>query len=222
MADEDEEAVEEPVHVEDAARLVVDAQLRPGDRLHELLVGAEAAREHDESIGELGHQRLALVHGAHHVQVAQGVVGDLVTGQRLGDHAGGPSARGQRGVGDHAHQPHRGAAVDELDAALGHRRAEALGGQREAWIGPGARAAEDAQRLDGRHAGLPSGTGICGRRTAAGRRTRRTMVSAASLSWMVKEKAAAARAKIAATRKAKRYPVMSGDDVLACRARSLR
>ena len=114
-----------------------------------------------------------------------GVVGDLVPGQRLGDHAGGPSARGQRGVGDHAHQPDRGAAVDEPDAALGQppcRIARAASVKR---VGARARAAEDAERLDGRHAGLPSGTGICGRRTAAGRRTRRTMVSAASLSWMV-------------------------------------
>ena len=102
------------------------------------------------------------MHGAHDVQVAQGVVRDLVAGQRLGDDTGGPSARGQCGVGDHAHQAHRGAAVDELDATLGHGRAEARRGRSEGRIRAGTGAAEDAERLDGRHAGLPSGTGSLG------------------------------------------------------------
>ncbi len=96
------------------------------------------------------------------------LVGDLVAGQGLGDDAGRPSARRQCGIGHHAHQADRGAAVDELDAAPGDGGAESLGGRREGRIDPGARAAEHAEGLDGRHAGLPSGTGICWRRHGGG------------------------------------------------------
>ena len=119
VSEEAEQVVEEPVHVEDPAGLVVDAQLRPRDGLHELLVRPEPAREHDKGIRQIRHERLALVHGAHHVQVAQRLMGDLVTRQRLGDDAGGPSARRQGGVGHHTHQAHRGAAVDELKSRAG-------------------------------------------------------------------------------------------------------
>ena len=81
VAHEGEEVVEEAVDIEDGARFVVNAELRPRHRLHELLVGAESARQHDECVGQLGHQGLALVHGAHHVQIAERLVGDLVAGQ---------------------------------------------------------------------------------------------------------------------------------------------
>ena len=81
VAHEGEQVIEEAVDVEDAAGLGVDAELGPGHRLHELLVGAEATRQHDEGVGQLGHACLALVHGGDHVEVAQGVMGDLVASQ---------------------------------------------------------------------------------------------------------------------------------------------
>ena len=50
VAHEDEEIVEEAVDVEDAAGLVVDAELSPCHRLHELLVGPEPAGKHHEGV----------------------------------------------------------------------------------------------------------------------------------------------------------------------------
>ena len=43
---------EEAGHVEQADRLVVQADLRPGERLGQLLEGAESARQRDERVGQ--------------------------------------------------------------------------------------------------------------------------------------------------------------------------
>ena len=204
MAEEGEEVVEVAVDVEDAAALVVDAELRPGDRFHELLAGAEPPWQHDERVRQLGHERLALVHGRDHVEIAEGAVRDLVPGQGLGDHARRPSACRDGSVGHHAHQPDRGAAVDEADATLGQPGAEALGGRCEGGVRSGAGPAEHAYGGRRPHAGSPRGPGPPPRGAdAAGRRRRRTIVSAASLSWMESENAAPARAKSAAVRNAR-------------------
>jgi hypothetical protein len=42
----------------------VDAELAPGHDLEELVERADAARERDEAVGQLGHERLAGVHGS--------------------------------------------------------------------------------------------------------------------------------------------------------------
>ena len=136
IAHEDQQVVEEAVHVQDAAGLVVDPELRPRDGLHELLVGPEPAGQHDEGIRELGHERLALVHGAHHMQVAEGAMGDFVAGQRLGDHARRSSTRRQCRIGHHSHEAHRGTAVDKLDAAFGDSGPETPGCRGEGRVSP--------------------------------------------------------------------------------------
>ena len=66
----------------------------------------------------------------HDVEVVQCRVCDLVPGQGLGDDPGGPAARGQGGIGDHAHQSDGGAAVDEPDATAGEARSQPFGGSR--------------------------------------------------------------------------------------------
>ena len=204
VGEEAEEVVEEPVGVQQPATLVVDAELGPGDRLHELFERAEAAGQHDERIGQVRHERLALVHGRHHMQVAQGPMGDLVTRERLGDDPDDPAARCDHGVRHHAHQTHRGAAVDEADPPRRQLGAESLRREREARIGAGARAAEDADVAHGRHAVLACGTGTGSASLCAGRISRRrTIVAAASLSWIESEKTTAARANPAAVRKAR-------------------
>ena len=53
---------EEAGDVEHAARLGMDAQLSPGEDLKELIEGPEAAGQHDERVGLIGHRGLALVH----------------------------------------------------------------------------------------------------------------------------------------------------------------
>ena len=108
------------------------------------------------------------------------------------------------GVGHDAHEPDGGAPVDESDTAGGQAAPDRRGGLGERRAGPGARATEHA---DGRpcHATLPSGT-VTGTGPSAAGRTRlcrRTIVSAASLSWMESEKNTPTRAKAAAAKNAK-------------------
>src|SRR5688500_19232432 len=51
--------IEEARHVQQSARLPVVSELRPGERLEQLVERAVAAGQHDEPIGQLGHLRLA-------------------------------------------------------------------------------------------------------------------------------------------------------------------
>ena len=82
-------------HVDQPERLGVDAELRPGVDLEELLERADAARQRDEGVGELGHERLALVHGADHPQVVEAGVADLEVEDRLRDDPDDLAARGR-------------------------------------------------------------------------------------------------------------------------------
>jgi hypothetical protein len=80
--------------VEEPERLGVQAELRPREHLEELLERPDPAREHDERVGELGHERLALVHRADDAQVVEPRVADLEVEDLLGDDAGDLAARG--------------------------------------------------------------------------------------------------------------------------------
>ena len=86
-------------HVQQPQRLGVDAQLRPGVDLEELLERADAAGQRDEGVGELRHERLALVHRADHAQVVEAGVADLAVEDRLGDDADDLAARAARRFG---------------------------------------------------------------------------------------------------------------------------
>ncbi len=97
-------------------------ELRPRVDLEQLLERPHPAGQRDEAVGELGHQRLALVHRVDDAQVREARVGDLAIDQRLRDHADRVAARVQHRVGDRAHQPDARPAVDEADALRGSVR----------------------------------------------------------------------------------------------------
>ena len=61
--------------VEHRERLVVDAEVAPRVDLDQLLERADPARQRDERVRELGHQRLALVHVVDDVQLGQAACG---------------------------------------------------------------------------------------------------------------------------------------------------
>ena len=61
-------------------------ELGPRHRLERLLQGADPAGEHHEPVGQVGHQRLALVHRLDHPQVGDPLVHDLPAVQEPGDH----------------------------------------------------------------------------------------------------------------------------------------
>ena len=60
--------------VEKAARLRMDAQLRPGPLLENFFQRAYAAGQGDEAIGKAGHQLLTFVHAFDHSQIANALV----------------------------------------------------------------------------------------------------------------------------------------------------
>ena len=59
------ERVVEAVYIQESAGFLVDAELSPGEHLRELFQRAVAAGKGDESVGEVGHQGLSLVHRAY-------------------------------------------------------------------------------------------------------------------------------------------------------------
>ena len=138
--------VEVAVHVEDRARFGVNAQLRPGEHLEELVQRAVAARQHDERVRRVGHRRLPLVHRLGNAQAGQAGVGDLLGGERAGDHAVRFAPGVEHGVRYGAHQADVTAAVDQADAALRKHAAEGGGGCGERRSVARIRAAVDCDR----------------------------------------------------------------------------
>src|SRR5947208_1491938 len=115
------EPVPVALDVEDADGLPVDPELRPRQDLERLFEGAEAAGKRDEPVGEPGHRRLPFVHRAHHPELREPGVGELARGEWSRNHADHLAALGEDRVGEHAHEAHRAAAVDEPEPA---RRSE--------------------------------------------------------------------------------------------------
>src|SRR4051794_6793248 len=130
----------------------MQAELRPREDHEKLLERADPAGERDERVGEVGHQRLALVHRAHDAQVGDALVADLEVEDRLRDDADDLAAGLERRVGDRAHHADLPAAVDEAHAALGERPAGARGGVEVDRVGAPVRPAEDAEAGQGGHA----------------------------------------------------------------------
>jgi hypothetical protein len=124
VVDQGKQPVVEAGDVQDADRLAVQPELRPGDHLEQLLERAEAAREGDHGVRQLGHQRLPLVHALHDSEVGQAVVGELFRGERLGDDARHLAAGPHRRVRHDPHQAHAPAAVDQADVALRQQLAQ--------------------------------------------------------------------------------------------------
>ena len=78
MFQEGDQLVIVSAHVQKATRLVVHSELGPRQDLEKLFKGAKATGQRDEPIGELCHQRLALVHRSDDVQVGQLGEGDFL------------------------------------------------------------------------------------------------------------------------------------------------
>ena len=110
------EPVEEARDVQQPARLAVVAELRPGQRLEQLVERAVAAGERDEGVRQLGHLRLALVHRLDDVQPGEPPVHHFPLEQAPRRDAGNRHALGERRLRQHPHQPDAAAAVHEAEA----------------------------------------------------------------------------------------------------------
>ena len=101
--------------VDDDERLVVQAELPPGDHLDGLVERAEAARQHGEGVGDLEHALLALMHAADDDHVSDTGMRHFAVVEMTRDDAGDAPAGGKRGIGKRAHEADAAAAIDELD-----------------------------------------------------------------------------------------------------------
>ena len=129
-------------------RLVVPRELAPGDDLHGLVQGAEAAGQHHEGVRALEHHALARVHVVDHHELRQVRMAQLELHEETGDHPGDLASVAERRAGEDAHDADSSAPVDEPDAAFGKTLPERLGGSGEGGIGPVSGTAEDG---DGTH-----------------------------------------------------------------------
>ena len=89
-------------------------------------------------------------------------VRDLAPGEEFRDDADHRAARGQRGIGQDAHQPDASAAVDQTDARFGQPVPERLRGRAVRGIVPGAGAAEHGDGMNVWH-----GLHVAGERDSA-------------------------------------------------------
>src|SRR5262245_11222431 len=133
--------------VDQADRLLVNAELGPGEDLEDLLERPEAARQRHEAVRERRHHGLALVHRAHQMQRGEPDVRVLLPGEAARQHADRLAAGGEDGVREDAHQPDRPAAVDEAEAAVDQRAGHRPGGLRVHGLPARCRPTEDADAL---------------------------------------------------------------------------
>ena len=124
-------------------------QLAPGQNFAEFLEGAEAAGQGDETVGQLGHARLAGVHriddfDPRQCPVIDGAAGHFLAHQGFGNDADDRAAGGQTGIGHGAHQADIAGAVDQFDATRGQQLAELFGFGAVDRVVAGVGATEDA------------------------------------------------------------------------------
>ena len=98
----------------------MEAELRPGPHLEDLLEGADAAGQGNKAVSEFGHQRLARVHRGCDVQFGQPLMREFLLHQRLRDDTYRLATQAQHFVGDCAHDADVRAAIDQPDAARHH------------------------------------------------------------------------------------------------------
>ena len=113
-----------PKRVEDPDRFEVQAKLKPGERLGNLLQRADPPGQSGKRPRHLRHALLALVHGADGDEF-----GEVIVRAALGDHharndPNNAPARRQRRVRQRAHQPRTAPAVDNLQPPRGAGRAK--------------------------------------------------------------------------------------------------
>lgn len=113
-----DKSVEVAIGIDQQAGLRVDAQLQPGDGLKKFIERTVPTRQRNKRVGERDHSGFALMHSLDDKQATQGVMRDLTSFQGTGNHAKDFAAAFERSVGDCAHQPHLGAAVDQSEARL--------------------------------------------------------------------------------------------------------
>ena len=97
-------------------RFGVHAERAPRQYLEQLVAGSVTAGQRDERIGQVGHQRLALMHRVDDPQLGQTAVRQFAVNQRLRNDADRLAAGREHGVGEHTHQADVSGAEDQVAA----------------------------------------------------------------------------------------------------------
>src|SRR5687767_5001428 len=105
-------------------RLVVHAELAPGDDLEGLVEGPHAARQDYEGLRQVEHHALAGVHAVDDLEFREPAVTELCVLQVLRDDADDLAAGRQRRVRHGPHEADSAAAIDETYAILPERAAD--------------------------------------------------------------------------------------------------
>ena len=90
-------------HVQQTHRFVMKPELSPGPGLKELLKRANAAGQCEKSVGALGHDAFAFVHGVDDDEFVAASVRPLALDHAFGDHADHLTTGGQASVCHQAH-----------------------------------------------------------------------------------------------------------------------
>src|SRR5687768_1972515 len=104
-------------HVQQPARLFMQTELRPAQYLEEFLHSADTAGHGDEAVRQLGHQSLALVHGADHAQFRKPAMRNFLAHQGAWDDAGDITLERKNCVRNNVHQTDVAATVYQPVAA---------------------------------------------------------------------------------------------------------
>jgi hypothetical protein len=78
-------------------------ELCPRPDLKQLLEGSDPAWQGHEAVGQLGHERLALVHRTDHAKIGKPAMCDFLFDKRTWHDAHDFAAGAKRRVGDHTH-----------------------------------------------------------------------------------------------------------------------
>lgn len=122
--DHGDERIEVTGYVQQANRLAMQPELRPRQHLEQFLECAESSGKGHKAIGQLGHQRLPLVHVVCHAQVVDPLVQQFLRGEELWDNSDHVSVRGKNRIGDRSHQADAAASVDQFDPLASQQRPE--------------------------------------------------------------------------------------------------
>lgn len=142
-----EEGIVEPLHVQQAARFSVEAELGPGQDFAELVECPKATRQGNEGVRQVGHESLAFVHRLDDAQVADAAMREFLVHQGLRNNTDDFAALGQRGVGNDTHQSDVAAAINEPESAPGDNAGQVTGGGGKCGIIARTGAAKDADPL---------------------------------------------------------------------------
>ena len=120
MVEPGEQRVEEAGDVEQADGPGVQAELCPAEHLEELVGGTKTAGQGHKAVGQIGHERFALVHGGDDMKSGQTTVSQFSIHESLGNDTNGLAAAFEDGVGQDTHQTDVSAAKNQ--AHIMHRQ----------------------------------------------------------------------------------------------------